>query len=849
MDTLRAARLPAPRLGAIRAALLFVLIGASCRSKEPGARPDAAFTPYIAAFTAGHISARSPIIVRIADGQAWKDSSRAAIQQLFDITPGVKGSVRFHDELTLAFEPAERLRQDERYQVRFQLGRIVEVPKGLETFRFEVSTVKQGIDARVSEMQALSTTDPQWQRLIVSVHTSDDATGQDLEGCFTAKQQGRTLRLTWEHEPNGRYHRFSVDSVKRGDEASTVEVSWNGKAIGSSDAATLPFEVPAAGQLSLISATTFSDGEQYATLLFSDPLDPEQDARGLVGIAGADNLRIAIEGSKLVLYPQQRLSGKQDGYVSAGLRNVNGRKLGKDLGVELEFEELKPSVRLIGKGTILPSTDGLLLPFQAVNLKAVDVRVIRIHETNVSQFLQVNNLDGSRELARVGRLVSRKTISLKTADSPDLGRWNTYYLDLADHFKSEPGAIYRVEISFGRHQSVYPCEGAEAINAPREKTWEEEQAAYDFTGDYWYYDGDDYYEYEEDYDYREREDPCKASYYIRNNSVARNLLASDVGLIAKAGSDGGLLIAASDLKTAKPLSGVKIDVLDYQRKSMGQVVTDGEGLATLPATKHDLSRHGGKPFLVMASKGSQRGYLRLDDGASLSVSGFDVEGERIDKGLKGFLYGERGVWRPGDSLYLSFMLQDPQRKLPKDHPVVLEISDPLGRLDQKHVRTSSVNGVYAFRCATAPDAPTGHWNAMVRVGGAAFHKRLRIETVKPNRLKVRLSADGAPLDEEGRRLSADGGSTITLKSNWLHGAPAKHLRSRVTVTMAHGQPEFKGYDKYQFNDLRTWVPDEEQVAFEGTLDANGEASFDLDLRMGRSAPAAVRTNIVTRVFE
>ncbi|MBK7945781.1 MAG: hypothetical protein IPJ85_10925 [Flavobacteriales bacterium] len=815
----------------------------ACRNNEKGTRPDAAFTPYIPAYTAGHISARSPIIVRVATGQTWKDSSQASLQKLFDLSPSVKGTVRFTDELTLAFQPDERLQQDRTYQVRFDLGRLIEVPKGLESFRFEVTTVKQGIDARVKEMQALSLNDLTWQRLLLGVYTSDDATGQDLEGCFNAVQGGRKLRLTWEHEPNGRYHRFSVDSVKRGDESSRVDISWNGKAIGSSDAATLPFDVPAIGELSLISATTFSDGEQYATLLFSDPLDAKQDMRGLVGIAGADNIRIAHDGSKLVLYPAQRLSGKQDGYVSAGLRNVNGRKLGKDLSVELVFEELKPAVRLTGKGTILPSTDGLLLPFQAVNLKAVDVRVIRIHESNVGQFLQVNNLDGARELARVGRLVSRKTISLKTSDSPDLGRWNTYYLDLADHFKSEPGAIYRVELNFGRHQAVYPCEGAEPIEAPREKSWEEEQAAYDHNSDYWYYEGDyDYYDYEEDYDYQEREDPCKGSYYHINRSVARNLLASDIGLLAKVGNDGSLLVAASDLKSAMPLSGVKLDVLDYQRKSMGQVVTDGEGLATLPPTKH-------KPFLLLAQKGSQRGYVRMDDGSSLSVSSFDVEGEQIEKGLKGFLYGERGVWRPGDSLYLSFMLQDPLRKLPKDHPVVLEISDPRGRLDQKHVRTTSVNGVYSFRCATRHDAPTGYWNALVRVGGTAFNKSLRIETVKPNRLKVRLATDDGPLDTEGRRLSADGSSSIMLKSNWLHGAPAKNLKSRVTVTMAHGWAEFKGYEKYQFSDLRTWVPDEEQVAFEGTLDEKGEAQFELDLHMGRSAPAVVNTNIVTRVFE
>ena len=62
------------------------------------------------------------------------------------------------------------------------------------------------------------------------------------------------------------------------------------------------------------------------------------------------------------------------------------------------FEELKPEVRFTGKGTILPSTDGLVMPFEAVNLKSVDLEVIRIYESNVLQFLQVNALDGNQEL-------------------------------------------------------------------------------------------------------------------------------------------------------------------------------------------------------------------------------------------------------------------------------------------------------------------------------------------------------------------------------------------------------------------------------------------------------------------
>lgn len=817
-----------------RYATFYALVLAGCRSQDATITPDAAFTPYIPAFTAGHISARAPILVRISDDQRWRDTSASAIQGVFALDPGVRGTVKFHDDLTLAFVPEERLEQNKTYTVEFALGKVIDVPAGLETFKFQVTTFKQSVDVRLSEMQALSATDLTWQRLIIAVYTGDDATGQDLESCFAATQQGRRLPLTWEHEPNGRYHRFTADSVRRGDAASLVDISWDAGKIGAEDKGSLPFDVPAIGDLTLISSTTFSDGEQYATLQFSDPLDPAQDLSGTVGIAGADGMRITIDGNKLVLHPTERLSGDQQAYVSASLRNINKRTLGKDITVDLTFEELKPAVRMVGNGVILPSSDGLVMPFEAVNLKAVDVRVVRIHESNVSQFLQVNDLAGERELARVGRLVSRKTISLKTADAPDLGRWNRYYLDLEDHFKAEPGAIYRVELSFGRQHSVYPCEGATEDNAPvRERTWEEEQADFDRIQDYWYYDEYDEY-YDEDYDYQERDNPCSSSYFAQGHSTSRNVLASDLGLIAKCGNDGSLLIAASDLRTTAPLSGVKLDVLDLQRKSMGQAVTDGEGLATFPASKH-------KPFLLVASKGSQRGYLKLDDGSSLSVSEFDVQGDAIDRGLKGYLYGERGVWRPGDSLYLSFILQDAQNKLPKDHPVVLEITDPRGRLDQKHLRTSSVDGVYAFRCATSPDAPTGFWNARVTVGGTSFHKSLRIETVKPNRLKVLLDLPD--------RMTAAAEHEIKLKSHWLHGAPARDLKTRVTVTMTSGRPDFKGFEKYEFNDLRTWVPEEEQVAFDGQLSAQGEASFSLDVSTGRSAPAVVNANIVTRVFE
>src|SRR5690606_33853973 len=123
--------------------------------------------------------------------------------------------------------------------------------------------------------------------------------------------------------------RFTIDSVRRGEAPSRVDIAWNAERIGSADKAELPFDVPAISDLTLISATTSSTDEQYATLLFSDPLDAAQDLTGLAGISGADDARVEVDGNKRTIHPTRRLSGAQQGYVSGALRNSMGRTLGR----------------------------------------------------------------------------------------------------------------------------------------------------------------------------------------------------------------------------------------------------------------------------------------------------------------------------------------------------------------------------------------------------------------------------------------------------------------------------------------------------------------------------------------
>ncbi len=94
----------------------------------------------------------------------------------------------------------------------------------------------------------------------------------------------------------------------------------------------------------------------------------------------------------------------------------------------------------------------------------------------------------------------------------------------------------------------------------------------------------------------------------------------------------------------------------------------------------------------------------------------------VKAGVKGFLYGERGVWRPGDTIHLTFVPVDPLQDVPASHPVTLELRDPRGQTVARLTRTSSVDGFYDFTTATDADAPTGTWEARVKVGDRVFTK-------------------------------------------------------------------------------------------------------------------------------
>ena len=246
---------------------------------------------------------------------------------------------------------------------------------------------------------------------------------------------------------------------------------------------------------------------------------------------------------------------------------------------------------------------------------------------------------------------------------------------------------------------------------------------------------------------------------------------------------------------------------------------------------------------MVVKSGSQRGYLKFDDGSSLSLSAFDVSGEVVQKGIKGFIYGERGVWRPGDTLFLSFILEDKLNSLPKTHPVEFELLNPQGQIYKKMVKTTGLNGFYTFPVTTDRNSPTGNWTANVRVGGALFSKSIKIETIMPNRLKINLDFKTEKL------LVTKKDAAGTLEVKWLAGAIAKNLVAKVDVTLSQMHTAFKKFDDFVFDDPARSYSSDAQTIFDGTTNDKGTAIVKPNINVKNAAPGMLRASFKVRVFE
>jgi len=218
--------------------------------------------------------------------------------------------------------------------------------------------------------------------------------------------------------------------------------------------------------------------------------------------------------------------------------------------------------------------------------------------------------------------------------------------------------------------------------------------------------------------------------------------------------------------------------------------------------------------------------------SSAKVSYYDYQQQLIAS--------ERGVWRPGDTMYLNFMLEDKTDHLPLSHPVNMSVHDARGQLRYQHTTTLHTGRVYHFPVPTESDAATGRWRATVTVGNATFQQALSVETIKPNRIKVDYQED---------YLDLSATETLSLEAKWLHGGAAAGLKATVDLTLQKQRTSFESYLNYTFDDPARKLDANTVQIFSGKLTKKGDQKITIPYNESWLPPGKVTAHVQTKVYE
>lgn len=804
---------------------------------------DAAWSHIISAHSSGMISRKSSIRVVFANDIITSDRVGQDAEDHLETKPSVKGKISFASQREIVLTPETELEQGTAYHVILDTSGLLNMVEKLKTYEFVVQVQPQQFEVNVGGLVA-DADDKKVMTLNGNLVTADVEEAQKIESLLQARYQDKEVTITWSHNVDARHHDFVIKGIQRAEAESNITLKWDGEPIGVNNQGERSIAIPGLSQFKVLQASIASEDQQpFIKVFFSDSLKANQNLQGLVRLGSDLRTTQRIEGNILKIYPESGIQGEILLTLEPGIRNAEGDRTTVQTQHTLTFVSSKPQVRFVGKGVILPDSKVLSVPFEAVNVRSVRVAAMRIYDDNMGQFLQVNKLDGDQELSRVGRILWRKTIPLSALEA---NKWQRHHLDVSELFQKHPGGLFRLTLSITRADSVYPCSDDAAadseIDAPpgnAESLEVNEASSWDYA--------EDYYNQSEAINWNERSNPCSSSYYRLNANRnygydnqeqfsirdERNFLASNIGLIAKRDPQGRMLVVATDLRTSAPLKGIKVNAMNFQNQVIATETTDGDGMARF--------KQGGTPFYLLAEKDGQKGYLKVAQGLSLPISHFDVGGEKIAAGIKGFIYGERGVWRPGDEIFLTFVLQDKDKSLPANHPVTMELRDPQGQVVQTLTNASPVGEMYKFTMRTEESSPTGDWTAKAILGGASFSKTIKVETVMPNRLKVGV--------ELAKKLSGGEPLSGKLAAQWLTGASAAGLKADVELRLNRAVTRFDRYTDFNFEDPAREFSAVPTTIFEGDLDESGEADFAHEIELDANAPGMLTASLTSRVFE
>lgn len=809
-----------------------VIAMSSCKSKKNipneanlGWSSDQ-ISQYVSEHSPPRISVKEKITIRLtkAPDQITVNAGSTAENNIVSISPSVSGKFVWSDPFTLTFIADKLLTSNTEYKIKLNFDELYKDKSSLDEATLTLATLDQNLSLHI---QGLEYNDINENNLTLKGHisTADYAENMAIEKSLKVIQDGNNkLSVMWDHVSDN-LHYFTITGIVRSDIDNKVVLKYDGKEIDEDFKGERDIEIIKIGEFSFVSHKTTSEGSNQIEFTFSDVLKQGQDLNGFFKLdEKIEKLNYDIEANKIIVYVDQVDKSKFELSIDGNLYNSKGKTLAWNFKEEISFQPSKPELIALRNGVIMPESDKLWFPFQAKNLKFVDIAITKIYQNNVLQFLQYNSLNNTYDLHPVGKITHEEKIDLSQISTlNNEKKFIKYTLDLGKMIQMDKGAIYNVSVRFKKDYVInLSCKDQNAENTDSDSNEESSQ--------------DEYGDYEEEYDYDENDSPCNNYYYYGKKFINTNVLASNIGVIAKGSESNTWHIITSNIVTGDAINGAEVEIFNFQKQQIGKGSTSNNGIVRIDAKEM-------ASFAIVKNNG-EFGYLNLQNHHANTLSEFDISGKKLKNGLDAYIYGERGVYRPGDSMHIVVMTMNHGNNniLPSNFPVRLVLEDARGKTQFDKVQITNKDHVYYFPISTKASYPTGTYKLIAHLGSEKFVKNIKVETVKPNRLKIQYA-------DEKKMLNLFSEPSLSFESKWLHGASAEGLKTEVDITYTHRPLVFTSLKGYNFSDPARTVDGQTIRTFEGNLNDNGKANYKINQTQNLQPSEGINAVIKTRVFE
>ncbi len=527
-----------------------------------------------------------------------------------------------------------------------------------------------------------------------------------------------------------------------------------------------------------------TDKSTYVEVQFSKEIQDKFDASSYIKIDPNIAFTVSKVDRKLLVRGEFNPTQTYKVTVLSGVRSYDGVVSTEEKTEEIAFDQKKPKIVFSSEGIILPSVNEKKVYIRSMNVKKVNIVVRKVYANNMTQFLQNFDFSGN------GYYSNDSYYDNDYYDEDDYG-YSMYY----DSFDNVGDKLYDVNFDIENEIDTWVQTAIDLSDVIDSNGLYQVFVKFDENGT--------------SYKFARREDGGLSwddrDYLRSNGRIRKTILLTDIGILAQK-NDDGLRVNVLDIVENRLMRGAKVYLMSRNNQVLEEKTTDTDGTV-------DFAHHK-NAFYILVDTVQSKSILMLKN--ALNTNGFAVDGAYATNGIRGFIYTERGVYRPGDPVYVSIIARNNDEQLENKQPVKITIYDPTGvKMIENDVINSGKNGFYTYTFKTETSSRTGIWKLEAVIGDETFRKDISVETVVPNRIKVNLNIPEVVNFNQGI-------TDWTINANYLFGEPAGNLKYGVGFDIREEPVNFEKYKDYAFKAPSSYGYSDSKY-LEGTLDKSGFA--------------------------